>query len=95
MAHNIEIGYQAFVDDSDEEFGAVRGMAPDGSAVSVYVENKGELSLPTSAIISVQSQKVTFASAKLGASVREAISHAHDAEVPPDDELEPETETGK
>ena len=82
MAHNIELGYQAFVDDSDEEFGAVRAIARDGSALTVYVENAGDLELPTSAIVSVQNQKVTFACSKLGPRVRKAIGHAHDDEVP-------------
>jgi hypothetical protein len=81
MAHNIELGYHAFVDDSDEEFGAVRNIAPDGSTISVFVENTGELSLPTSAILSVQAQKVIFDCAKLEPRVRQAIGHAHEAEV--------------
>jgi len=82
MAHRIEIGYQAFVDDADEEFGAVRDIAPDGRAITVYVENVGDLAIPSSAVVSVQSEKVTFACARLDPSVRSAIGHAHDAEEP-------------
>lgn len=82
MAHHIEIGYQAFVDDAAEEFGAVRDIAPDGRSVTVYVENAGDLTLPSAAILSVQSEKVTFACAKLDARVRKAIGHAHDSEEP-------------
>jgi hypothetical protein len=82
MQHKIEIGYQAFVDDSDEEFGAVRYVAPDGRSLSVYVENAGDFVIPASAVTSVGSEKVTFACAQLDAKLRAAIGHAHDAEDP-------------
>jgi hypothetical protein len=82
MAQPIEIGYQAFVDDADEEFGAVRGISADGREISVYIENTGELAIPSSAVCSIQSQKVTFACAKLDPRVRKAIGHAHDSEEP-------------
>lgn len=82
MQEKIEIGYQAFVDGKAEEFGAVRHITPDGNEISVYIENAGEFMIPRTAVKSVQSQKVTFASDKLDARVRKAISHAHDAEDP-------------
>jgi hypothetical protein len=82
MKHKIEIGYQAFTDDSAEDFGAVRYVAADGKSVSVYVENAGDFVIPTSAVSDVQEEKVTFACAKLDAKLRAAIGHAHDAEDP-------------
>jgi len=46
----------------------------------VYVENAGDFYVPTAAVVSVQSQKVTFDCKKLDAGLRAAIGHAHDAE---------------
>ncbi len=77
----IEVGYQTFVDDSPEEFGAVRDIAPDGRSVIVYVENAGDFVVPRDAIVSVQSEKVTFACRELEPKLRTAIGHAHDAET--------------
>lgn len=81
MAQPIEIGFQAFVDDAEQEFGAIRGIANSGETLTVYVENAGEFAIPRAAVLSVQSQKVTFACAKLDARVRKAIGHAHDSEA--------------
>ncbi len=81
MQENIEVGFQAFVDDSPEEFGAVRGVSPDGRSVTVYVENAGDFSVPADAVVSVQSEKVTFACRKLDRKLRVAIGHAHDEET--------------
>jgi len=76
----IEIGYQAFTSDGGEEFGAVREVNPDG--LVVYVENAGDFQVPLSAVHAVHAEKVIFTCAKLSPSLREAIGHAHDAEVP-------------
>ena len=77
---DIEVGYQAFVSDGGEEFGAVRAVTPD--FVLVWVENAGELRLPRDAVQDVHSQKVIFDCRKLDRRVREAIGHAHEAEEP-------------
>lgn len=79
MHNQVGVGYQTFVDDDAEEFGAVRAIAHD--YVVVYVENAGEFTIPTTAITSVQSQKVTFSCARLDKRLRAAIGHAHDAEA--------------
>jgi hypothetical protein len=76
----IKVGFQAFVSDSPEEFGAIREISRDGRQVTVYVENGGDFYVPTTAVKSVQSQKVTFDCKKLDAALRAAIGHAHDAE---------------
>ena len=78
MRENIEVGFQTFVNDAPEEFGAVRAVSRD--SVTVYVENAGDFNLPLSAVVSVQSEKVTFDCKKLDAKVRAAIGHAHDRE---------------
>jgi hypothetical protein len=80
MRETIEIGYQAFVSDGDEEFGAVREISPDG--VGVFVENAGDFWIPLAAVKSVHSEKVIFDCSKLDRRLRSAIGHAHDAEVP-------------
>ena len=82
MRENIEVGFQAFVDDSSEEFGAIRGISTDGKKLTVYVENAGDFTIPASAVVSVQEEKVTFACARLDEGIRKAIGHAHDAEDP-------------
>ncbi len=76
----IEVGYQAFLVDGGEEFGAVRDIRPDG--LVVYVENATDFLLPYDAVVSVHAQKVIFDASKLDAGIRAAIAAAHDAEVP-------------
>ncbi len=81
MREKIEVGFQTFVDDSPEEFGAVRAIAPDGRSVTVYVENAGDFVVSLDAVVSVQSVMVTFACRKLDPKLRVAIGHAHDQET--------------
>ena len=80
MPETIEVGYQTFVADGDDEFGAVRDVSPDG--LVVYVENAGEFRVPLDAVKAVHSQKVIFDCAKLDRRLRRAIGHTHDAEAP-------------
>ena len=80
MRETIEVGYQTFVADGNDEFGAVRDVSPDG--LVVYVENAGEFRVPLDAVKAVHSQKVVFDCRKLDGRLRRAIGHAHDAEVP-------------
>ena len=83
MREAIEIGYQAFVSDGGEEFGAVREVSPNGRPeLVIYVENAGEFVVPLSAVESVHSQKVILNCGKLELRLRRAIGHAHDAEEP-------------
>jgi hypothetical protein len=83
MQQKIEIGFQAFISDGSEEFGAVRAVAPGGRPeVVVYVENAGDFAVPLDAVQSVHSGKVIFNCAKLDRRLRHAIGHAHDSEEP-------------
>jgi hypothetical protein len=83
MQEQIEVGYQAFVSDGSEEFGAVREVAPDGRPeLVIYVENAGDFVVPLSAVEAVHSQKVILSCGKLDRRLRRAIGHAHDAEEP-------------
>ena len=58
MRETIEVGYQTFVSDGGEEFGAIREISPDG--LVVYVENAGEFRVPLGAVEAVHSQKVIW-----------------------------------
>jgi hypothetical protein len=81
MRETIEIGYQAFVSDGGEEFGAVRAISPNGRPeLVIYVENAGDFVVPLSAVEAVHSQKVILSCDKLERRLRQAIGHAHDAE---------------
>ena len=81
MREKIEVGFQTFVSDGQEEFGAVREISPDGRRLIVYVENVGDFPVPVDAVASVQSEKVTFDCKKLEPKLRAAIGHAHEGEV--------------
>jgi len=83
MREHIEVGYQTFVSDGGEEFGAVRQVAPHGRPeLVIYVENAGDFVVPLDAVEAVHSQKVILNCRKLERRLREAIGHAHEAEVP-------------
>jgi hypothetical protein len=83
MQENIEVGYQTFVSDGGEEFGAVRQVTPQGRPeLVIYVENAGDFVVPLDAVEAVHSQKVILNCRKLDRRLREAIGHAHEAEVP-------------
>jgi hypothetical protein len=82
MGQSIEIGFQAFVADGSEEFGAVREVFPE--SVVVYVENSGDFVIPIGAVESVHADKVIFACDKLTPPLRQAIGHAHDQEELPE-----------
>lgn len=80
MSEKIRAGFQTFVSDGQEEFGAIREVSPDGKQLTVYVENAGDFYVPIAAVVSVHSEKVTFDCKKLDPRMRAAIGHAHDAE---------------
>ncbi len=80
MREKIEVGYQAFVADGGEEFGAIREVSV--GDLLVYVENAGDFRIPLEAVQAVHSQKVIFRCDRLDRRLREAIGHAHDAEEP-------------
>jgi hypothetical protein len=83
MEEKIEVGFQTFVSDGGEEFGAVRAVSPQGRPeLVIYVENAGDFAVPLDAVESVHSGKVIFNCAKLDLRLRQAIGHAHDAEKP-------------
>jgi hypothetical protein len=80
--HHIEIGFQVYVAEGGEMFGAVRGYVPEGNALIIYVENAGDFEVPLSAVQSVHDGKVVLDAERLDARLRHAITHAHDREEP-------------
>jgi hypothetical protein len=81
MSERIEVGFQAFISDGGEEFGAIRAIAPNHREVTVYVENAGDFTVPVDAVEKVAFGKVTFNCKKLDKKLRSAIGHAHDKET--------------
>ena len=83
MPEAIEIGYQVFIADGGETFGAVRQVASQGrEELVIYVENAGDFVVPITAVEDVHSQKVVLNYNKLEPRLQQAIRHAHDAEQP-------------
>jgi hypothetical protein len=83
VQEKIKVGFQAFVSDGGEEFGAVRQVAPGGRPeLVIYVENAGDFTVPISAVEAVHSEKVVLNCAKLDRKLLNAIGHAHDSEKP-------------
>jgi hypothetical protein len=80
--NDIQPGFAAFVTDGTVPFGAVRDISPEGRAeVVIYVENAGDFTVPLAAVEMVHFDKVILNSKLLDRRLRDAIAHAHDAEV--------------
>ncbi len=83
MQEAIEIGYQVFLIDGGEAFGAVREVASQGrEELVIYVENAGDFVVPITAVEAVHSQKVILNYNQLEPRLQQAIRLAHDAEQP-------------
>jgi hypothetical protein len=88
MQEDIQVGYQVFVSDGGEEVGAVRRVSRDRHLIVVYIENTGDCEIPSDAIAAVHSQKVILKWDRLTSNIKDAIRHAHDAELPDDEDAE-------
>ena len=83
MQEAIEVGYQEFLVDGGEAFGAVREVAPQGrEELVIYVENAGDFVVSITAVEAVHSQKVILNYNQLEPRLQQAIRLAHDAEQP-------------
>ena len=71
----IEVGYQAFAKDSEEEFGAVRQVRPQD--LVVYIEDAGDTIIPIASVTDVVEGKVIIDIQRLDENVRRAIANAH------------------
>ena len=80
---SIQVGFQVFDQDGGQTFGAVRDVCPGGrQELLVNIENAGDHCIPLDAIVDVHSEKVIVDAQRVDPTVRDAITHAHDAEVP-------------
>ena len=80
MEESIQEGFDVFVHDGDKAFGAIRRVLPHD--VIIYVENSGDYTVPRSAVMEVQAEKVVLDCTKLEHRLRSAIGHAHEHEDP-------------
>jgi hypothetical protein len=79
----IKIGYQAYLEEGGDPFGAVRRVAPRGrDEVTIYIENGGDFRVDPRAVKSVHDGKVVLDRNHLETPLLEAIRHAHDREEP-------------
>ena len=76
----IDIGFQVYLAEGGEVFGAVREIAPDSDEIVIYVENAGDFTVPLSAIAGVHDAKVILHESRVDEPLRSAIIHAHDRE---------------
>lgn len=80
MTQPIEIGFQVYLNDGDDEVGAVRGPGDTPDTIVVYIENAGDFVIPTRAVRAVHYAKVVLDQALLPQPMLDAIAKAHDAE---------------
>lgn len=80
MTQAIEIGFQVYLNDGDDEVGAVRGPGDEPDTIIVYIENAGDFIVPIGAIRAVHYSKVLLDQAQLPQPMLDAIAKAHDAE---------------
>ncbi len=76
----IEVGNMVFLREGDEGIGAVRELKQDG--FTLYVEGGGEFFISQSAVLRVHDGKVLLSPDAIDAPLRNALTHAHDAEDP-------------
>ena len=79
--NDIRVGFQAYLEEGGEAFGAVRQVGSAGrDEIVIYVENAGDFVVPTEAVRSAHDSKFILDPAKLDEMLRESIAHAHDIE---------------
>ena len=82
------IGDHVFVDQRDEEVGAVRQVTDEH--VVAFIENAGDFAISKSAIKRARYGKVVLDPEQLDPKVLQAIEHAHDRETENRDDEEDE-----
>src|ERR1051325_5649974 len=88
----IEVGYEVFLGDGADKFGAVRAVAPGGRAeLMVNVENAGDVRIPLAGVEEGVAKGGVGRWDGLAPEVQKALAHTLDAEdFPPEDEGEVE-----
>ena len=80
MHEKIREGFDVFLQDGAESFGAVRQVRK--TELVVYVENAGDFEVPLSAVKDAEAEKVILDPAHLSPKLKEAIRRAHAGEDP-------------
>ncbi|HWU89936.1 MAG TPA: hypothetical protein VN253_21890 [Kofleriaceae bacterium] len=78
-AFNVSVGDQVFLDQNEEEVGAVRQVARDH--LVIYIENAGDFTVTGPAVKSAHDGKVILEPAQLDERLLTAIRGAHDNET--------------
>ena len=88
MAFHVRIGDQLFLEEGGEEIGAVRQVESDH--LVVYIEAAGDFVVPGFWVRAAHDGKVVLDAAKLDERLLAAAHAAHDREVDPRREHEPD-----
>lgn len=73
----VEVGFQLYLDESANSYGAVRQVAPgDRDEIIVYIQNEGNFIIPSRAVRSVHDSKVMLDRQQLDDRIQQAISRA-------------------
>ena len=76
----VEVGYQVFLTEGGETFGAVHAVHPD--ELVIYVENSGDFVVNRESIARVHDGKVLLDGTRLEPRLWMAIARAHEREEP-------------
>ena len=81
MVYPIQEGFEVFLTDGADPFGAVRHIeGPTAQDFVIYVENAGEFRVPMTAVDAVHEGKVVLHRTRLEPLLQQAIAHAHEGE---------------
>ena len=81
MVNPIQEGFEVFLRDGEDPFGAVRHIeSPKAKDFVIYVENAGEFRVPMTAVDAVHDGKVVLHRGRLDPLLLDAIRHAHEGE---------------
>lgn len=80
MDQTIEVGFQTFLSDGPDPFGAVRALRRGREGLVVSVQNAGDFVVPLDAVKAVEKGTVTFDCNKIDKTLRRAIEGRHTAD---------------
>jgi hypothetical protein len=80
--NTVEVGYQVFLTEGGETFGAVHDVRTD--ELVIYVENSGDFIVKADSIARVHDGKVVLDGTRLEPRLWIAIARAHEREEPSD-----------
>lgn len=74
----VEVGFQVFLTEGGETFGAVHAVHPD--ELVIYVENSGDFVVKSDSVARVHDGKVVLDGTRLEPKLWKAIARAHERE---------------